>query len=172
MRPHVEPPPAHQLYSRFHRHIPCTPLNSSSFPRFDLFCLNDSVFIRIHPCFPVKVLSMIVLIRFRHSSLCGSVAFPCDASDAHPGQPPVCPFLCSTSGALSTTILSNGGPAPSLSAVTFFVNLNSGATICHGVPHKPSQSVDSQAPLSVRLGQLLPRTTPFLVIHKTAPVRS
>ena len=58
-----------------------------------------------------------------------------------------------TSGALSTTILGNGGPAPSLSAVTFFVNLNSGATMCHGVPHKPSQFVDSQASLSVCLGQ-------------------
>ena len=57
-----------------------------------------------------------------------------------------------------------------LSAVTFLVSLNSGATICHGVPHKPSQHVDSQASLSVCLVQLLPRTTPFLVIHKTAPV--
>ena len=44
----------------------------------------------------------------------------------------------------STTILGNGSPAPSLTAVTFFVNFNSGATICHGVPHKPSQFVDSQ----------------------------
>ena len=42
--------------------------------------------------FPVKVLSMIVLILSRNSSLCGFVAFPCDASAAHPGrQPPVCP---------------------------------------------------------------------------------
>ena len=44
-------------------------------------------------------------------------------------------------------LLGNGGPAPSLSAVTFFVNFDSGATICHGVPHKPSQFVDSQASL-------------------------
>ena len=35
--------------------------------------------------------------------------------------------------------------------------------MCHGVPHKPSQFVDSQASLSVCLVQLLPRTTPFLV---------
>ena len=34
--------------------------------------------------------------------------------------------------------------------------------------HKPSQFVDSQASLSVCLAQLLPRTTPFLVTHKTA----
>ena len=40
--------------------------------------------------FPVKVLSMIVLIRSRHPSLCGFVALPCDASAAQPGQPPVC----------------------------------------------------------------------------------
>ena len=64
------------------------------------------------------------------------------------------------------------GPAPSLSDVTFFVNFKSGATICHGVPHKPSQFVNSQASLSVCLVQLLPRTTPFLVMRKTAPVRS
>ena len=41
----------------------CTSLNSSSFPLFDTLCLSDSVFVRIHSCFfPVKVLSMIVLI--------------------------------------------------------------------------------------------------------------
>ena len=32
----------------------------------------------------------VVLNLSRHSSLCGSIAFPCDASAAHPGQPPVC----------------------------------------------------------------------------------
>ena len=35
----------------FHKHIPCTSLNSSSFPLFDSLCLSDSVFVRIHPCF-------------------------------------------------------------------------------------------------------------------------
>ena len=43
-------------------------------------------------------------------------------------------LLGSTSRILSTTVLGNGGPAPSLSAVTFFVNFFSGATICHGLP--------------------------------------
>ena len=33
-------------------------------------------------------------------------------------------------------ILGNGGPAPSLSAVTFCVNFNTRTTTCHGVPHK------------------------------------
>ena len=42
--------------------------------------------------FPAKFLSMTVLIRSRHSSLYGFVAHPCDASAAHPGQPPVCPW--------------------------------------------------------------------------------
>ena len=77
----------------FHRHISCTSLYSSSFPLFHSLCLSDSVFVRIHPCFSRqgKVLSMILLIRSRHSSLCGFVALPCDASAAQPGQPPVCP---------------------------------------------------------------------------------
>ena len=38
--------------------------------------------------------------------------------------------------------------------------------------YQPSQFIDSQASLSVCLVQLLPRTTPFLVMHKTSPVRS
>ena len=42
--------------------------------------------------FPVEVLSMIVPILSRHSLLCGFLAFPYDASAAHPGQPPVCPW--------------------------------------------------------------------------------
>ena len=36
---------------RYPRHIPCTSLNSSSFPLFHSLCLGDSVFVRIHPCF-------------------------------------------------------------------------------------------------------------------------
>ena len=51
MRPHVEPPSAHHLCSRVHRHIPCTSLNSSSFPLFHSLCLGDSVFVCIHPFF-------------------------------------------------------------------------------------------------------------------------
>ena len=38
-----------------------------------------------------------------------------------------------------------------LSAVTFFVNFNSRASICHGVPHKPSNFVASHAMLCVCL---------------------
>ena len=56
-------------------------------------------------------------------------------------------FLAQPLNILSTTLLGKGGPAPSLSDVTFFVNFNSG-TICLGVPHKPLQFVGSQASLS------------------------
>ena len=184
MRPPVEPPSAHYLCSRVPwahlLHLAQLELFFLSFNRSVSAILSLYAFIL---AFPVKVLSMIVLIRSRHSSLCGFVAFPCDASAAQPGQPPMCPrasmsadktqnLLGSTSGARSTTILGNGGPAPSLSAVTFCVNFNSRATICHCVPHKPSQFVDSQASLSDCLVQLLPRTTPFLEMDKTTPARS
>ena len=182
MRPHVAPPSAPHSWGS----TSTSPAPRSTRALFLLFTRCVSAILSLYAsilAFPVKVLSMIVLSRSRHSSSCGFVALPCDASAAQPGRPPVCPrasmsadktwnLLGSNSGALSTTILGNGSPAPSLSAVTLFVNVNSGATICHGVPHKPSKFVDSQAPLSVCLVQLLPRTTPFLVMHKTAPVRS
>ena len=125
---------------------------------------------------------MIVLIRSWHSSSYGFVALPCDVTAQHNPDNLQCVheplylltkrriFSAQSTGALSTTILGNGGPASSLSAVTLFVNFNSGATIYHGFPHKPSKFVDSQASLSVCLLQLLPRTTPFLVMNKTAPV--
>ena len=93
---------------------------------------------------PVKVLSIIALIRSRHSLLCVVVALPCDASAAQPGQPPVWPrasmsadntydLFGSTSGIISTAILRNGGSAPSLSDVASFVNSTQVpfATDCH-----------------------------------------
>ena len=51
--------------------------------------------------------------------------------------------------------------APSLSDLIFFVNFNSRDAICHGVPHKPSQFVESHASFSGCLVQLLPHTTPL-----------
>ena len=162
----------------FHRHISCTSLGSSSFPLFHSLCLTDSSFVNIHPCFPVKILSMIVLIRSRHSSLSGFDALPMGSQrrttrtfssvsvsfnvrrqnvESSQAEPPalfqpqsltigVPLLLCLLWPSSTTSIL--------------------GATICHGVPHKPSQFVDSQASLSVCLVQLLPCTTPFLVVHK------
>ena len=50
---------------------------------------SDSAILSLYAfifAFPVKVLSIIALVRY-----CDFVAFPCDASAAHPGQPPVCP---------------------------------------------------------------------------------
>ena len=48
------------------------------------------------------------------------------------------------------------GPAPSLSAVTFFVNCNSGAIIYHGVPNRPSQYHSTSVLSIVCLAQLIP----------------
>ena len=75
----ISPPDELPLVHQFHfpvphKHIPCTSLNSSSSPLFDLLCPGDSVFACIHLAFPFKNLSRIVLIRSRHSSLCGFVA--------------------------------------------------------------------------------------------------
>ena len=38
------------------------------------------------------------------------------------------------------------------------------------VQHKPSQFVNSQASVSVCVVKLVPRTTPFLAMHRTATV--
>ena len=133
------------------------PCATRFFSLFDSLCLSDSVFIRIHPCFsrqgPLNDRSDSLSLSL-HSSLCGCVAFPCDASAAHPGQPPVSfnvrrqsvessgfSFWCS----FNHNPLQWGSRSSFVSCETFSVNLNSGATMCHGVPHKPSQLVDSQA---------------------------
>ena len=123
--------------------------------------------------FPVKVLSMIVLIRSRHFVLmwfCRS-SMRCKRSTTRTTSS-VSVSLNVTRQNVESSRLNlwrslNHAPwqwgSRSLSAATFFVNFSSGATICRGVPHKPSKFVDSQASLSVCLVQLLPRTTPFLV---------
>ena len=74
------------LVPKFQRHISCTSLNSSTFPLAVSATLSLYV---LTLAFPVQVLSMIVLIRSRHSLLCGLIALSCDASAAQPGQPPV-----------------------------------------------------------------------------------
>ena len=73
----------HQLLvPKFHRHIACTSLNSSSSPLFHSLCLGDFVFVCIHPGFSRQSSSLVVLIRSRHSLLCGLFALPCDTSAA------------------------------------------------------------------------------------------
>ena len=72
------------LVRGFHRHIPrSTRADFLSFSRSVSAILSLYAFIL---AFPVKVLSMFVLILSWHSSLCGFVAFPCDASAANPGR--------------------------------------------------------------------------------------
>ena len=146
-------------------HIHCTSLHSSSFPLFDSLCLSDSVFVRIHPCFSRQgslndrsdsLSAFIVMWLCRFSIRCKrcaswaassvSVSFNVRRQDVE-----------SSGFNLWRSFNHNPwqwGPAPSRSTATFFVNFNSEATICHGVPHKPSQFVDSQASLSVGLVQL------------------
>ena len=76
------------LVPGFHKHISCTSFQSSSFSftRSVSATLSSYAFIL---AFPVKVLSIFVLVRSQHSLLCGFVALPCDASAAQPGRPPV-----------------------------------------------------------------------------------
>ena len=116
--------------------------------------------------FPVKVLSMIVLILSQHSSLCGFVAFPCDATSRVTVSFNVWGQNTESSGFnFWCSFIHNPWQCGSRS---FFVS-------CDFLSKLPfwGHFVDSQASLSVCLVQLLPRTTPpFLVMHKTAPVRS
>ena len=93
----------------------------------------------------VKVLSINARIRSRLSLLCVFVASPRDASAAQPRHSPVWP-LAPISADNTQNIL---GSASGILSTTFFVNFNSGATICHGVPHKPCQFVASHSSLSV-----------------------
>ena len=71
---------------------PCTSLNSSSLPLFHSLCLDDSVFLRIHPCFSRQgslndrsdsFSALIVMWLCRFSMRCKR----CASS----GQPPKCP---------------------------------------------------------------------------------
>ena len=127
--------------------------------------------------FPVKVLSMIVLIRSRQSSLCGFVAFP-SAMQAlrilgslQCVRELQCPqtrrriFWVQPLALFQPQSLCNGGPAPSLSAVTFFVNFNSGA---HHLPRSATQTYIVVSLLSTFASHnsILGDCT------KTAPVRS
>ena len=147
-------------------HIPCTSLNSSSFPLFHSLCLSDHVFACIHPFFSRQgslndrsdALSASVIMWFCHFPMrckrCTSwaasnvsVSFNVRRQDGESSGFILCALFQPQSLAME-------GPFLSLSAVTFFVNFNSEATNSHRVPHKPSQFN-------------LPRTTPFLVVKKT-----
>ena len=89
MRSHVDPPSA--LVPGFHKHIPYTSLNSTSFPLIHSLCLGDSVFVCIHPCFSRQGSLKNRFDSSRHSLLCGLTVLLCDASAALTGQHPVLP---------------------------------------------------------------------------------
>ena len=81
MRPPVEPTSAHHLCSRGSRGTSNAPRSTRALFLSVTRCVSAILSLYAFIFFPVKVLSMIVLILSRHSSLCGFVAFPCDASD-------------------------------------------------------------------------------------------
>ena len=103
---------------------------------------SDSATLCMHSSlpFPSKFSQLIVLILSLGSLLCDWIA--CDAGGAQPGH--------FSSVTVSLDVLGIGGPTP----LTFFVNFNVVATICHGVPHKPLQFVTSHGSLSACLVQL------------------
>ena len=141
--------------------ISCISLNSSSFPFFHSLCLGDSVSVRIHPC-----ISSQGSLNDRSDSLSAFVIMW------------LCLFSvrCKRCTAWAASSVSVSFDVRRLSVESSGLDLwrsfnHNPCTICHGVPHT-SQFVDSQASLSACLVQLLPYTTPFSVMKKTAPVRS
>ena len=166
MRHHVEPPPA--LISsipRFHRHIRCISLNSSSSAHFDSLCLSDSVFVRIHPCSSrqgslndrsdsLRGIRHYVALSLFHAvpalHILGSLQCVRERPQTSRRILWVQPLALFQPQSLAMVV-----PFLSLSAVDFLaVNFSSGATICQRILHKPSQFVDSHASLSVCLVQL------------------
>ena len=141
----------------FHRHIPCTSLNSSSFPLFHSLCLSDSVFVCIHPCFSRQgslndrsdsLSAFVIMWLCRSSMRCKrstawttssvSVSFNVRRQNVESSSAqPLALF--------STTILGKGG-APSLSAVTSSSEPPF-ATECH--TNLPSSSIPKHHSVSV-----------------------
>ena len=171
MRPHVEPP-AHQLYSRVPGHITCTSLHSSSFPLFELLSLSGSVLKRIHPCFSRQgslndrsdsLSAFIVMWLCRFSMRCKR-CISWTASRV-PMRFNIRRQDVKSSG-FSFWRYFNHNPWQWRSR-SFFVSgdfLRQLHFWSHHLPRSATQTfqfVDSQASLSVRLVQLLPRKTPF-----------
>ena len=91
IRPHVEPPFAHQLHLRvsWSHSLHLAPLEL--FPSLWL-ALSQRFFLYTHSSliFQSKFSQWSILILCRHSSLRGFVNFPSRTSAAHPGQPSIC----------------------------------------------------------------------------------
>ena len=164
-------------------HISPVPLSSPTL--FFPFARSDSAILSLYAfilAFPVKVLSMIVLIRSRHSS---SMWFCRSSMRLQPQhnpdnlqcvREPQCLLTRRRIFSAQRRRSFDHNPWPWRSR-SFFVSCDLLRQLqfrSHHLPRsakkRPSQFVDSQASLSVCLVQLLPRTTPFLVMHKTAPV--
>ena len=116
-------------FPKTHRHVICASFHSSSvslhnlFSPFLSFALPQRLFLCMHPLSPCLWAS-ISADRRRVSS------------SQHLEFCQLQLILDSGGGGRRRK-----GHAPSLFDVTFFVNLNSGATICHVVPHRPCQIV-------------------------------
>ena len=135
MRPHVDSPSA--FHSRTFSALPSTRALVLSFTRSVSATLPLYALIL---ALPVKLLSFIARIRHRQKFVvrfCRSSVRRQRNTTRTTSSVAMSPIstettwnlLGSTSGILSTTILGNGGIAPSLSDATFFVNFNSRATI-------------------------------------------
>ena len=168
--------------AKFHVPIPGTSLYSSSFPLFWL-ALSQRICLCTHSSLllpsGLSQWSFLLVVGIRHymalslrckhcaprTTSCVSVCFSVCWQDVESSR-------LNLPALFQPQSLAMGVPLLLCQLWPFFVNFNSGATMCRGMPHKPSQFVDSQASLSVCLVRLLPRTTPFLVMHRTALVRS
>ena len=134
--------------------FPRTFFHASVSSFFQTLCLGDSVFVCIHPCLTRQgsldtrcdSFSAFIAVWFCRSSVrcqrcttraTSSVTSNLDACRQHVKTSRL--NLCNS----FQLVLGTGGPAPSLSVVKFFINSNSEATFCHGVPQKISQSVAS-----------------------------
>ena len=163
----------------FHKHISCTSLNSSSFPLFDSLCLSDSVFGRLHPCVSRQdslndrsdsLSAFIAMWLCRFSMRCKrctsweasrvSVSFNVRRQDVESSG---FSFKCSF----------NHNPWQWKSR-SFFVSCDFHLFWSSHLPRSATQTFPIRRfpSISVCLVQLLPHTTPFLVKHVTAPVRS
>ena len=80
MRPNVDPPSARHSAPRSTRalFLSCTSSVSATPSLYSLI-----------RTFPVKVFSIIFLIRSPHAFLCGLIVLPCDVISAQLGEPPV-----------------------------------------------------------------------------------
>ena len=148
------------LLPGFHKHLSCT-----SFTFFHSLCLLDSVCVRIHPCFSCQgslndrsdALSAFIVVRlWRFSMRCKR-----------------CTTWAASRVSVSFNVRRQDVESNGFNLWrSFNHNPSRWESLSLGSCDLPSQFVDSQSSLNIFLVQLLLLTTPFLVMHKTAPVGS